>query len=89
LASYRDGFTFLHSGKFLLNNGTVAARKEEVGIVLDARATEAWRQGEETVNAVSSRVVMARLKWVGSRQRNSTGGGGRVKSDVYVTIICA
>ena len=37
--------------------------------------------------AVSSRIVMARLKWVGKRQRRS--GGSRGSSDIFVTVICA
>ena len=64
-----EGFTFLHSGRPLPGGSEVAVRNEGVGILLDARASEAWRQGGKTWKAVSSRVVMARLKWISKGQR--------------------
>ena len=42
----------------------MTSRNEGAGILLDARAGGAWRQGGEVWKAVSSRVVMARLKWI-------------------------
>ena len=46
-----DGFTFLHSGRPLPGGDDVASRNEGVGILLDARAGEAWRQGGEVWKA--------------------------------------
>ena len=57
-----DGFTFLHSGRPLPKDGEDARRNEGVGILLDGRATSAWKQGGEVWEAVSSRVIMVRLK---------------------------
>ena len=43
-----SGCTFLHSGRPLPATGEAAVRKEGVGILLDEKATAAWRQaGEE------------------------------------------
>ena len=82
-----DGYTFLHSGRPLPESGDATSRNEGVGILLDERATAAWRQGGEAWEAVSSRIVVARLKWVSKRQRRSKGS--REASDVFVTVICA
>ena len=57
-----------------------------MGILLDEKATAAWRQGGEVWEAVSSRVVMARLKWIGRGQRRC--GGSRESSDVFVSVLC-
>ena len=51
----------LHSGCPLPQDGERAARNEDVGIVLDKAATEAWKNAGEVWEAVSSRIVMARL----------------------------
>ena len=64
----------------------MAARNEGVGILLDGKAAAAWRQGGEVWKAVSSRIVMARLKWIGKGQRRS--GGCRENKSVFVTVIC-
>ena len=77
-----DGYTFLHSGRPLPGSADVATRNEGVGILLDARASEAWRPGGEIWEGVSSRVVMARLKWISRGQRKREGG--RERSDVFV-----
>ena len=45
--SMTDGYTFLHSGRPLQGKDETAARNEGVGILLDRRATAAWRQGGE------------------------------------------
>ena len=64
-----EGYTFLHSGRPLPDSGDPATRNEGVRILLDERATVAWRQGGEVWEAISSRVIMARLKWIGREQR--------------------
>ena len=81
-----SGYTFLHSGRPLPAEGDAAVRKEGVGILLDERATAAWRQAGEVWQAVSSRIVVARLKWVGRGQRRV--GGSRETSDLYVSVVC-
>ncbi len=53
---------------------------------MDARASAAWRQGGEVWRSVGSRIVMARLEWVGRGQREE--GCAREKSDVFVSVIC-
>ena len=80
------GYTFLHSGRPLPASGDAAVRNEGVGILLNERAAAAWRQAGEAWEAVSSRIVMARLKWVGRGQ--SRGGGSRETSNVFVTVVC-
>ncbi len=56
-----DGYTFLHSGRPLpSSDDEVAARNEGVGILMDARASEAWRLGVEVWRNISYRIVMAR-----------------------------
>ena len=40
-----DGYTFVHSGRTLPGEDDIAARGEGVGILMDAKATAAWRQG--------------------------------------------
>ena len=77
------GFTFLHSGRPLPANGEDAARNEGVGIMLDPKATIAWKEAGEVWEAVNSRLVTARLKWVGKGQRRH----GR--SNTFMSIICA
>ena len=42
-----DGFTFLHSGRRLTEEGESAVRKEGVGILLDDKATAAWKEAGE------------------------------------------
>ena len=83
-----DGYTFLHSGRPLPDSGYAATRNKGVGILLDEAATAAYgsgvvRYGKQLVQEI----VMARLKWVGKRQRQS--GGSRKSQDVFVTVICA
>ena len=57
-----DGYTLLHSGRPLPGNSENAVRKEGVRILIDERATKAWRAAGETWDAVSSRILTARLK---------------------------
>ena len=82
-----DGCILLHSGRPLPVSGDKALRNEGVGILLDGRASEAWREGGEVWEAVSSRIVMARVKWIGRRWRR--GGGSRETSDHFITVVCA
>lgn len=56
------GFTFLHSARPLPAYGDTASRYEGVGILLDEKATAAWREAGETWEAVRSKIVVARLK---------------------------
>ena len=51
-------------------------QSEDVGVVLDLRATAGWRNAGEVWEAVSSRIVTASLKWVDKGQRRQ--GGFRV-----------
>ena len=44
----------LHSGRSLPGDGENAVWKEAVGILLDERATNAWRAGGDAWEAVSS-----------------------------------
>ena len=69
------------------DSGYPATRNEGVGILLDEMATAAWRRSGEVWEAVSSKIVMARLKWVVKRQQQS--GDSRESSDVFVMVICA
>lgn len=82
-----EGFTLLHSGRPLPVNGEVAVHNEGVGIMLDPQATAAWRDAGEVWKAVSSRLVTARMKWVGKRQRRH--GSSRETSDTFLSVVCA
>ena len=62
-------WTFLHSGRILPTDDDIAIRREGVGILLDGRATAAWRAVGEMWTAVSSRIVTARLKLASAGQR--------------------
>ena len=46
------GCTFLHSGRPLPGNNDAAMRNEGVGILLNKKATAAWRRGGEVWEAV-------------------------------------
>ena len=80
-----DGHAFLHSGRPLPKDGEPAVRNEGVGILLDERATAAWKEVGEVWNAISSRIVTARLKLVGAGQRKS--GGSREKKNTYHSVV--
>ena len=80
------GCTFLHSGRLLPNSGDPAMRNEGVGILLDEKATAAWRQGGEVWEVVRSRVVMARLKWIGIEGSEDVGVLGRVQ--MFLCLCC-
>ena len=74
------GYMMLHSGRPAPGAGDAAARREGVGLVMDKRATAAWRVAGEVWKPVSSRVIMARLKWTRQWWRRSVG--------TFVTFIC-
>ena len=80
-----DRHTFLHSGRPLPKDGEPAVRNEGVGILLDKRATAAWKKVGEVWNAISSRIVTARLKLVDAGQRKP--GGSREKN-TYLSVVC-
>ena len=71
--------------EFLPADDDIAIRREGVGILLDGRATAAWRAVGEMSTAVSSRIVTARLKLASAGQQ--LGGGLRRSSDVYLTVV--
>ena len=74
------GYMLLHSGRPTSDvvTGRIS-RGEGVGTVLNKKATAAWRAAGEEWRAVSSRLVMAQLKWTHkSRQRSK---------DLFLTIV--
>ena len=56
-----DEYIYLRSGRPLPDTDKFGVRNEGVGIALDKAAAEAWKNAGEVWEAVSSRVVMARL----------------------------
>ena len=76
-------YTFLHSGRPLPDAGASALRNEGVGIALDKVATEAWKNAGEKWEAVSSRIVMARLKWLKLEKKRWR------QHETHVSIVCA
>ena len=77
--------TFLHSGRPLPQDGQPARRNEGVGIFLNAAMTTLWKRGGEQWQAVSSRIVTARLL-VGLKGDRIPGGGKR-QSDFYLSVV--
>ena len=80
-----EGYMILHSGYPLPDDDSPMVRNEGVGIVLDREMIAAWREAGEVWEAVSSRIVCARLKLAGQ-------GVGRYldrRKDrpVYVTVV--
>ena len=55
--------------------------------MLDERATAVWKAAEEIWDAVSSRVVTARLKSSSIGQRRPSGS--RETRNIYVSVVCA
>ena len=82
-----DGYTLLHSGHTLPGDGEPLLKNEGVGIVLDQHATAAWKNAGEAWEAVSSRIVTARLQIVQCRHRRC--GGCRWISSKYLSLITA
>jgi hypothetical protein len=80
-----DGYTLLHSGRPLPNEDDPHSRNEGVGIILDKQATDAWKDAGETWEAISSRIVTARLQvtYRGRRQY----GGSRWSKDKFLTVV--
>ena len=60
-----EGYIILHSGRPLPDNDSPMVQNEGVGIVLDCEMTAAWREAGEVWEAVSLRIVYARLKLAG------------------------
>eukprot|EP00117_Sycon_ciliatum_P039014 scpid35652/ scgid3339/ Craniofacial development protein 2; p97 bucentaur protein len=83
-----DGYTFLHSGRRLPNGDGPARRNEGVGIMLNPGMTEAWRRAGEQWTAVSSRLVVARLKLAEAGELRVHGEWQR-RNDLYVTVVSA
>ena len=54
-------YTILHSGQPLHTAGKRGMRNEGVAIALNAKDTAAWKEAGEFREAVSSRIVTARL----------------------------
>ena len=52
----------LHSGRPVPADGNIALRNEGVAIVLDPALAENWKSSGEEWQAISSRIVSARLK---------------------------
>ena len=77
---------FLHSGRPLPVSDADAVRNEGVGILLDPKATAAWRNAGEVWEAVSSRIVTARLKWVSKGQQRHEAS--RKISSIALSVIC-
>ena len=82
-----NGYTFFHSGRPLPCAEETAVRNEGVGIMLDERASAAWREAGEAWEAISSRVVTARLKAMGRGQRRP--GGARTTRNSFISVISA
>ena len=74
------GYTMLHSGRPAPGAGDVIAKREDVGLVINKRATAVWRAADEVWKPVNSRVIMARLKWTRQWRWRSV--------ETFVTFIC-
>ena len=75
-----DNYKILHSGRPIPDSGEMIERNEGVGIVLDPRTSEAWRGTGGVWKAVSSRVVLARMKLEGRC-------GERTTTPCYVSVV--
>ena len=82
-----DGYMLLHSGRPLPEESAPQTRNEGVGIMLDKDGVTAWKDAGECWEAVSSRVVTARLKVARNGQRRP--GGARETSDSFMTVVSA
>jgi len=79
-------WTFLHSGHELPVDSDNIVRRNGVGILLNGRATAAWRAAGGLWKAVSPRIVWARLKLASAGQR--LAGGLRRSRDVFMSVVC-
>ena len=66
-------YTFLHLGHTLPDDGEPLIRNEGVDIVLDQRATAAWKNAGECWKVISSRIVTARWRIAQRGQRQRSG----------------
>ena len=80
-----DGYTLLHSGCTLPGDGEPLIRNEGVGIVLDKNATAAWKNASECWEAVSSRIVTARLQI--AQHGHKRLGGSRWSSRRFLLLL--
>ena len=80
------GFTLLQSGQQLPSDNEQVERNEGVGIVLD-EAAAVWKEAGEIWEAVSSRIVTARIKLRSVERR--LPGGSREKTNTFMTIVCS
>ena len=70
------GYTMVHSGRCLPVGGD-ARRGEGVGIIMDHRMTDTWRDAGEQWSTVSSRIVSAHFRLARDpvEERNGKSGG--------------
>ena len=80
-------YIFLLSGCPLPGDQERVCRNEGIGIALHEKATVAWKNAGEVWEAVSSRIILAILKWVrtGKKKRGWSGKA----SGTYVSVVCA
>ena len=78
--------TFLHSGYVLPVDSYVAVRQNGVGILLDGRATAVWQAAVEAWNAVSPRIMCARLKLASAGP--CLADGLHRSRDVFMSVVC-
>ena len=60
-----EDHVMLHSGRQTPGVGEPVKRGEGVGIILNKDTANAWREGREQWNPISSRIILARLKTSG------------------------
>ena len=82
-----DGYTLLHSGRPLPNEDDPHSRNEGVGIILDKQATDAWKDAGETWEAISSKIVTARLHCQVTYRGRRQCGGSRWSKDKFITVV--
>ena len=80
-----EGYMILHSGRPLPEYDSPMVWNEGVGIVLDREITAAWREAGEVWEAVSSRIICARLKLAGQGVGRSLDR--RRDRPAYVTVV--
>ena len=82
-----EGHTVLHSRRPIPDQGDPQRRNEGLGILLDRCAATAWKDAGDSWEAISSRVVTARLKVRRYGQRRC--GGSSETRDTYMTVVSA
>ena len=78
-------YTLLHLGRTLPDDGEPLIRNEGVDIVLDQRATAAWKNAGECWKVISSRIVTARLQIAQRGPRQCSGS--RWTSSRYLSLV--